>query len=384
MAIGKYYNRLLKVRADKSFFLWGPRQVGKTKYLESNFPKALRIDLLMSENYVRYLSRPELLRAEIERAGVELVVIDEIQKVPALLNEVHWLIENKHIKFGLCGSSARKVKRGAANLLGGRAVRHEMFGLVSRELANDFDLKRLLNHGYLPSIYLDDEPTSLLRSYVSDYLKEEILDEGLVRNLPPFSDFLRIAAISDTEIINYTNIASDCGVSRDTVINYYSILCETHLGRFLPAYTRKPKRKVIHAPKFYMFDVGVVNFLAKRGLLEMESQLWGKAFENWVFHELSAYVSYGERDLDLYYWKLSSGQEVDFVVGENLCAIEAKAIRSINNRHLKNLREFKNEHPKTKRLILVSLEPRSRKEEDGVEVLSVRDFIAELWDGTLF
>ena len=381
----KHYPRLLRPRNDKSFFLWGPRQVGKSSYLNLHFPDAFVLDLLKSEEQTRYILRPELLRKELEEISEDVfVVIDEVQKVPALLDEVHWLIENTSRRFCLCGSSARKLKRGAANLLGGRALRYEMFGLVAPELGIDFDLHRALNHGYLPQIYLDEQPKELLNSYVSDYLKEEIAEEGLVRNLPPFSDFLRAVAISDTEIVNYTNIASDCGVSKDTARNYYSILQETHLGRFLPALTRRPKRKVIHSPKFYLFDVGVVNFLAKRGRIDPGGELYGKAFENWVFHELSAYIEYSRSNLELSYWRLVNGTEVDFIVDDFLCAIEVKATAKIHGRHLKGLREFNHEHPQTNKLVLVSLEARSRVEEDGILVLSALDFIEKLWQGELF
>jgi predicted AAA+ superfamily ATPase len=384
MANKTYYNRLLKVRPDKSFFIWGPRQAGKTSFLRKHFPDVTTIDLLHSEIFIRYNNNPERLREEITKSDEKFVIIDEVQKVPMLLNEIHWLIENRGVRFALCGSSARKLKRGAANLLGGRAVRYELFGFVSQELGSDFDLLRALNFGYLPPVYLDADPESLLGSYVSDYLKEEVAAEGLVRNLPPFSDFLRAVAVSDTETVNYTNIASDCGVSRDTAINYYSILTETHLGRFLPAYTRRAKRKVVHAPKFYLFDVGVVNYLARRGRIEPGSELYGKAFENWVFHEISAYLSYFRKNVDLAYWRLTSGTEVDFLLDDLSCAIEAKSSAKIQTKHLKSLKELRKDIPEVKKSVVVSNEPKSRIDGDGVEILSVEDFLKELWQGTLF
>ena len=378
----KYYKRLLTTRNDKSFFLWGPRQVGKTSYLKRSFPDALVIDLLKSEELTRYLINPNLLRKELATVSErKLVIIDEIQKVPKLLDEVHWLIENTGHRFCLCGSSARKLKRGAANLLGGRALRYELFGLLAKELEDDFDIDRALNNGYLPSIYLDDNPNELLNSYVSDYLKEEIADEGLVRNLPPFADFLRAVAISDTELVNYANISSDCGVSKDTARNYYSILQETLLGRFLPAFTPRSKRKVVHASKFYLFDVGIVNFLARRGTISRGGELYGKAFENWVFHELKAYLEYSRSHLELRYWRLRNGTEVDFIAEDLSFAMEVKSREHIQNKHLKGLKEFKKEYPEVKHLILVSLEKRSRKEDGGILVLSVSDFIKKLWEG---
>src|SRR5882672_533853 len=214
------FHRALRLPAPgrQTFFLWGARQTGKSTLLHMAYPDSHWLDLLKSDVYRRYLDRPELLRQElIERPTKGQVVIDEIQKVPALLDEVHWLHENLGIRFALCGSSARKVRRGGANLLGGRALRYELHGLVATELGADFDLDRMLNHGYLPTMYEADQPAQLLRSYVGDYLKEEIAAEGLVRNVPVFSHFLDAAVLSDGDIVNFSNIAADCGVSGPTV-----------------------------------------------------------------------------------------------------------------------------------------------------------------------
>lgn len=385
------FKRILDLSHQKeSFFLWGPRQVGKSTLLREVFPNALIIDLLRSEEYRRFLEQPELLRErvlarDIKKFGKnEIVVIDEIQKVPQLLNEVHGLIENQGIQFALCGSSARKVKRGHANLLGGRALRYLLFGLVSEEIGSIFDLERLVNHGYLPRHYLSNQPQKLLESYVSDYLKEEIAAEGLVRNLPVFSQFLTSASFSDAEIVNFSTIARDCGVSSHTVQSYFGILEDTLLGRWLPAYTARPKRKVIGAPKFYFSDVGVVNFLAKRKNLTIGSELFGKAFENWIFHELNAYNSYKNRFADLSYWRLSTGIEVDFIVNSMELAIEAKASQRINSDHLKNLRELRKDHPELKTQILVGLESNARKTEDGIWIFPVHEFTHRLWAGEFF
>ena len=197
----------------ETFFLWGPRQTGKTTLLTAAYPDTLWIDLLKAEEFRRYLHNPELLRSELEaNKSVRQVVIDEVQKVPQLLDEAHWLHENRGVHFALCGSSARKVKRGQANLLGGRAVRYELHGLTAAEIGKNFDLNRILNHGYLPRVYLSNTPRRLLNSYVADYLKEEVAAEGLVRNLPVFSEFLNVASLSDTELVNFSTIARDCGV----------------------------------------------------------------------------------------------------------------------------------------------------------------------------
>ena len=304
---------------EETFFLWGPRQTGKSTLLRQRYPHSRRLDLLKADEFRRYTVNPELLRQEIEAeepvAGRQ-IVIDEIQKVPALLDEVHWLIENRRLHFALCGSSARKVRRGAANLLGGRAVRYELHGLTAHELGDDFDLTRSLNHGYLPRMYETARPARLLDAYVDDYLKEEVAAEGLVRNLPAFAGFLNAAALSDGEMINFSNVAADCAVSSHTAKAYFEILEDTLLGRWLPAYRKRPKRRLVRAPKFYFADVGIVNRLARRGPLVPGAALYGKAFENWVFHELTAFRAYREVDGELTYWRLAGGTEVDFVLGD--------------------------------------------------------------------
>jgi predicted AAA+ superfamily ATPase len=379
-------NLALPKSGTESFFLWGPRQIGKSTLLKETYREGRWIDLLKAEEYRRYLARPELLRQEMDADGADprqQIVIDEIQKVPALLDEVHWLIENRGLHFALCGSSARKVKRGAANLLGGRAMRYDLHGLTAAELGREFDLDRMLNHGYLPRIYQASRPRKMLDAYVADYLKEEVAAEGLVRNLPSFSDFLDVAALSDSEIVNFSNIARECGVSSHTTKSHFEILEDTLLGRWLPAYRKRPKRRVIRAPKFYFGDVGVVNRLAKRGELLPGSELYGKAFENWVFHELSAFVSYREFDGGLSYWRLASGIEVDFVLGDMQAAIEAKSSERITRDHLKGLRTLKEDHPNVGRRIVVCRERRARKTEDGIEILPVASFVRKLWAGDL-
>jgi len=369
----------------ETFFLWGPRQTGKTTLLQAAYPDALWIDLLKAEEYRRYVQNPEMLRGELAaRPSVRQVVIDEVQKVPQLLDEAHWLHERRGIRLALCGSSARKVKRGQANLLGGRAVRYELLGLTAREIGREFDLDRMLNHGYLPLIYLSDQPRRLLNSYVADYLKEEVAAEGLVRTLPVFSEFLNIAALSDAEIVNFSTIARECGVSSHTVKGYFGILEDTLLGRWLPAYTSRPKRRVIGAPKFYFADTGVVNHLARRGELHRGSELYGKAFENWVFHELCAHNAYAERFATLSHWRLASGIEVDFVVNGMELAIEAKATAKITADHLKGLRSLARDHPRIKRRVVVCLEAKSRRTEDGILILGAGDFTEQLDAGTLF
>lgn len=369
----------------ETFFLWGPRQTGKSTSLRAAYPEAVWIDLLKAEEFRRYLNSPELLREELpEKGEMPFVVIDEVQKLPGLLDEVHWLHENRNVQFALCGSSARKVKRGHANLLGGRAIRYEMFGFVSAELYPVFDLNRFLNHGYLPRIYLAKQPRRLLNAYVANYLKDEIAAEGLVRNLPVFSEFLNLAALSDTEPVNFSTIARDCGVSSQTIKEYFQILEDTLIGRWLPSFRKRPKRRVVASSKFYFSDVGIVNFLARRGSVEQGSELFGKAFENWCFHELNAYNMYSEAFAQFFYWHLAGGTEVDFIVNNMEVAIEVKATRKITTKQLKGLRALKEDHSEVKRRLIVCCEDKYRKTEDDIEIIPAKKFTEMLWQGDFF
>jgi predicted AAA+ superfamily ATPase len=367
---------------ESTFFLWGPRQSGKTTLLKACFPDAYRIDLLRTDERIRFEQEPMRLREEVRALpGDRRVVIDEVQKVPALLDEVHYLLQEDGRRFALCGSSARKLRRTHANLLGGRALKRELLGLSARELAGQFSLDRMLNRGPLPPHYLSEDAHERLAAYVDLYLKEEILDEGLSRNLPVFSTFLRAAAIGDTEVTNFSNIARECGVASSTVRGYYEILEDTLIGAFLPAYTRRAKRRVLHAPKFYFRDVGVVNHLARRRSVEAGSETFGKAFENWVFHELSVHVRTTSSPYEIAYWRLSSGIEVDFVLGDAATAIEVKGTSRLQSRDTRNLEQFRKEYPEVKRLIVVCLEPRARVTDGGIRILPYRDFIEALWQG---
>ena len=375
-------SRILPDAGTETFFLWGPRQAGKSTLLRQCYPDGRWVDLLKSDEFRRYLTNPEFLRQEIDAEGARpdrQIVIDEVQKVPALLDEVHWLMENRGVSFALCGSSATKVKRSAANLLGGRAVRYELLGITAAELGDDFDLTRLLNTGYLPRIYRAPRPIRLLDAYINDYLVQEVAAEGVVRQLPAFSRFLDAASLSDGEIVNLSNIAAECGVALPTVKNYFQVLVDMLLARWLPSYRTRPKRRVIQAPKFYFADVGIVNRLARRSSLTPGSELYGKAFENWVCHELSAWLSYREFDGELSYWRLAGGTEVDFVVGDMQLAVEAKASANIGSRHLRGLRSVIRDHPSIGRRVIVCLEPRARRTSDGIDILPAEEFARQLW-----
>lgn len=387
------YQRVLKLpTAPKhTFFLWGPRQTGKSSLLRVTYPNTYKIDLLKSEEYISLTSQPETLRERLlhrfkgEKSRV--VIIDEFQRVPALLNEVHYLIEEHGFVFILCGSSARKLRKGHGNLLGGRAMRYSLGGLVSEELKEDFDLEKILNFGTLPRIYQmqswDREARPALRAYCSDYLKEEIFAESLVRKLPEFTRFLSAAALSDGEIVSWETFARDCGVSAPAVRNYFEILEDTLIGHFLNAYTHRPKRRTVASPKFYFFDVGIVNQLAERGYLKPKSELFGKAFENWVCHELRRYLESRVSSHEMYYWRLTTAVEVDFIIGKMRYAIEAKATTKVTSDHLKGLREVHKDYPQLKRRVVVSLVSHSRLTEDGIEILNYNEFCKLLWSDQL-
>ncbi|MDO9542474.1 MAG: AAA family ATPase [Kiritimatiellia bacterium] len=365
-------------------FLWGPRQTGKSTLLRQKFPDSSRYDLLLSDVYRRLLANPAVIREEIAgQSNLQQfpIIIDEVQKVPDLLDEVHWLIENRGCRFILCGSSARKLKRKHANLLGGRAVRLELHPLVSKEIP-DFSLEHALTWGLLPRHYRHKNPGKLIQSYVGDYLKEEIADEALTRNVPAFNRFLEVAALCNGELINFNNIASECGVSLPTVKNYFGILEDTLLGQFLPAFRKRAKRRLIGAPKFYFFDVGLVGYLTRRGRVVVGSELFGKALEHFIHMEIRAHMAYSGLFYPLSYWRTASQFEVDFILGESDVAVEVKATASSGDRHLKGLRAFKEEH-RAGKFILVSLDPAPRRTSDGIDILPWRVFLNRLWDGKL-
>ena len=378
--------RLLELPAKPkhSFFLWGARQVGKSSLLKQTYPNEQYIDLLQSDLIYRYSTDPGSFRRELlSLPKGSVVVVDEVQKIPSLLDDVHWLIENLNLKFALCGSSARKLKRNNANLLGGRAERYELFGFTAAELKKQFDLVRIVNQGNLPLHCLSDDPSRLIAGYIADYLKEEVLAESLVRNLPAFNNFLKTAAISDGEFINYSSIASDCGVSSVTVKEYYQILEDTLLGFYLPAYVGRLKRKAKCAPKFYFNNVGIVNYLARRGKLEPGAALFGKAFENLVINEVRAYCQYLALTAELSFWRNKSDIEIDLIVNDFEVAIEIKSATTINNRHLKNLRTLMR-NVKVKRAVLVSSDAPMQKTEDGIDIFPFDRFVDVLWAGELF
>lgn len=378
------YNRLVNAEdlAKRTCFLWGPRQTGKSTLLRTLFPNAMYYNLLRSEEYARFNQQPSLLRSEVlasvKRSGP--VIVDEVQKIPPLLDEIHSLISEHDVRFILSGSSPRKLKRAGGNLLGGRAVRFELFPLVSREIPS-FDLGRALNHGLLPTHYLSDDPGPLLNAYVGDYLEEEIAAEAQARRVPTFARFLHAAAFSNGSTVNVHNVALECGVSAPTAREYFQILEDTLLARFVPVYRKRPKRRVALSPTFYLFDVGLANTLIKRGPVSPGSEAFGRAFEHFIYQEMAAHSAYAKGHPPVATWRTSSQLEVDFILGEHETAVECKAVPLGLPGHTKGLRAFREEYP-VKNSIVVTLEPRPRME-DGIRFLPWRVFLEELWEGRL-
>lgn len=367
----------MRLPKGKSAFLWGPRKTGKSYWIKHHLPKATVIDLLKTDVFADLCSRPALLRERYQDQK-NLIVIDEIQKIPSLLDEVHWLIENKGISFILTGSSARKLKRGHANLLGGRAWRKTMCPLSFSEVAG-FDLEKAMTSGMLPPHFCSENPVEELRAYVADYLKEEIAAEALIQNIPAFSEFLRVAAISSSELINYVNIARETGVSHNSIRTYFSILEDTHLGYRLAPWKKSQNRRMILTEKFYLFDVGVANYLARRQP-KIGSPEFGKSFEHFILMELYAYKAYRHPDLPLCYWRTSTGYEVDFIVGDKELAIEVKASKRVHAGDLTALIALKKDGP-VRKTCVVCLEDVPRRVENDIDILPWKMFLEKLWDG---
>ena len=367
----------LSLPPGKSAFLWGPRKVGKTYWITHHLAGAEVIDLLKTDVFAEYISRPALLR---ERYGDHrgLVVIDEVQKAPALLDEVHWLIENRGLSFLLTGSSARKLRRGQANLLGGRAWRRTMAPLSYMEVSG-FNLERVMGSGLLPPHYLSPDPMEDIRSYVADYLKEEIVAEALTQNIPAFREFLRVAAITSSELVNYVNIARETGVSHKVVRTYFDILEDTYLGFRIPPWRRSKNRRLITTEKFYLFDVGVANYLAGRQA-KIGSSEFGKAFEHYILMELKAYQAYRNPDWPITFWRTSTGREVDFLLGDKDLAVEIKGASRVHEGDIRGLQALLEDGP-VKKCCLVCLEKQPRRPTKEIEVLPWDLFIERLWSG---
>lgn len=388
------YTRFLKIDLPpkQSAFLWGARKTGKSTFLKQNFPESVYYDLLKYDLFINFVKSPNKFREEIIALPTKKlkhpIIVDEVQRVPELLNEIHWLIENSNAYFLLCGSSARKLKKSHVNLLGGRAWKYNFYPLVYKELS-DFSLHKILNTGAIPSHYLSQSPSRSLKAYIEDYITQEIQFEGLVRNLPAFARFLDIMPFSNGEMTNYTNISRDCGIDVKTVKEYYQILVDTLLGYYVHPYKKGKRKDIIRSiPKFYIFDVGVANFLSKRRIDHLQGVEAGKALENYILQELTAFLSLREIEGNINYWRTKSGIEVDFILSTNkeqLTPIEVKISKSIHSQDLKGLKTFMSEC-NIDNGYLVCLEPRPRKvifDDKNIHVINVEDFLHKLWNGEI-
>ena len=369
----------------QSAFLWGARKTGKSTFLKVSFPQSLVYDFLKTDLFLEFSKNPSLLREQLlakdEAILKHPIILDEVQKIPHILDEVHWLIENTSMRFILCGSSARKLKRGKANLLGGRAWRYEMFPLVSAELER-LDLLRILNRGLIPDHYLSDHYKKGLTAYTQDYLKEEVFNEGLTRNIPAFSRFFDAMGYSHGELTNYSNIARDCGVDSKTVKEYYQILADTLLGTLVEPFKRRADRHVLsRIPKFYLFDVGVAGALVHRHLDKERGELFGKAFEHLIFMELAAHRSYSELDYPIHFWRTKTGLEVDFILGEGQVAIEVKGTNRVDNRDLTGLKAFAEAY--SPQMALVVCNEKQERVHGSIRILPYGAFLRELWNGKI-
>ncbi len=374
-----YYPRVLdiaRLAARKSLFLFGPRQTGKTALIRHALPNAKVFDLLDGDVFLTLSRRPRQLGEEIGPRD-EIVVLDEIQKLPSLLDEVHRLVESRGIRFILTGSSARKLRRGGANLLGGRAVTRTLHPFIARELGEEFALTKALDRGLIPGIYFSDDHRDDLRAYAGNYLREEIAAEALTRNVPAFSRFLEIAALCNGTMLNFSQVSSDAQVPMSTVREYFHILEHTLIARMLPAWTKSAKRKAIGTAKYYFFDVGVARHLQHRSGLSPRSPEFGEAFETYMFHELASYSDYAAA-VPLAYWRSTSNFEVDFVIGDET-AVEVKAKNPVAERDLRGLRALR-EEKRLKHYVMVCLETRPRVV-DGIEIVPWKEFLERLWEG---
>ncbi len=388
------FSRLLEMQlpGKQSAFLWGARQTGKSCFLKQHFKDSAYFDLLDTHELIRWTKAPYLLREELLALSPEIlnqpIIIDEIQKIPELLNEVHGLIENHQLQFILCGSSARKLKTSSTNLLGGRAWIYHFYPLTYPEIP-DFNLLRALQQGLILTHYLSspDHINDHFQAYVDIYLTDEIRNEGLVRNLAGFARFLDVVGLSNGEMINANNIARDCGVDRSTVKGYYQILVDTLLGYFVYPYAKKIKRDIVmSAPKFYLFDVGVANYLARHSLTDLRGAVAGKCLEHYIFMELQAYIHLKRKRLDITYWRTKTGLEVDFVLAQANVAIEVKISEQVHKEDLRGLVALCEEHPNMNAFV-VSLDKKPRKlqlnDQLSILILPWQLFLEKLWNGEI-
>lgn len=354
------YSRLIKSPENKSFFLFGPRGTGKTTWVKQSFPNAVYIDLLESRLFNDLLADPQRLVNFIPNNFNDWIIIDEVQKIPELLNEVHRLIEKHKYKFILTGSSARKLRRKGPNLLAGRALNYSMHPLTAIELGKDFDLNHSLMFGNLPSVYVESNPKDYLESYIKTYLQEEIQQEGLTKNLSRFSRFLEAASFSQGSVLNISEVSRECAIERKVVENYFTILEDLLLAYKVPIFTKRAKRRLVAHPKFYFFDVGIYRTLRPMGPLDAPEEVEGISFESLLFQELKAINDYYGLGYKIYYWRTSNNLEVDFVLyGERgLKAFEIKRRGRVPSSELRGLKAFLKDYPTAKAYYIYGAERR--------------------------
>ena len=372
------YSRIIKPPKSKSFFLFGPRGTGKTTWVKKNFPKALYLDLLESELFNDLLANPQRLENFIPSSLHDWIIIDEVQRVPELLNEVHRLIEKEKRKFILTGSSPRKLRKKGHNLLAGRALSYSMHPLTTNELGRDFKLEHSLKYGHLPTVYVESQPNKYLESYVRTYLEQEIQQEGLTRNLSAFSRFLEAASFSQASVLNITEVARECSIERKVVESYFHILEDLLIGYRIPVFTKKAKRRLVAHPKFYFFDVGVFRTLRPMGPLDTPEEAEGAAFETLLFQELLALTRITDSGYKLYYWRTSNQLEVDFILygPKGLIAFEVKRTNRIRKASFAGLNAFLKDYPMAKAYFVYGGKRRLR--EGSIELISLKDLLIDL------
>jgi len=369
---------MIKSPKAKSFFLFGPRGTGKTTWVKANFPGAVYLDLLEAEIYNDLLANPQRLENFIPADFDGWIIIDEAQKIPDLLNEVHRLIENNKYKFILTGSSARKLKRKGPNLLAGRALTYFMHPLTVNELGGDFNLSHSLTYGQLPCAYAEEDPKKYLESYVKTYLQEEVQQEGLTRNLAAFSRFLETASFSQASTLNISSVARECAVERKIVENYFGILEDLLIAHRIPVFTKKAKRRLVAHPKFYFIDVGIYRTLRPKGPLDLPEEIQGAAFETLFFQELNAVNDYLDLGYKIFYWRSSNNAEVDFVLYGNrgIRAFEVKSAGKITRKMFSGLKAFAADYPSAKSYLVYAGKRRMR--EGKIEILPVLEALKNL------
>jgi predicted AAA+ superfamily ATPase len=373
------FPRLL-VPPSKSFFLFGPRGTGKSTWVKEQFRDAIYLDLLESGLYTELLAAPERLEQRVPPAHRGWIVIDEVQRVPALLDEVHRLIENRRFKFALTGSSARKLKRRGVNLLAGRALTMAMHPLTCRELGQAFDLRHSLQYGHLPAAYVEEDPKGFLKSYVQTYLREEVQQEGLTRNLGGFARFLEAASFSQAAVLNMAAVARECNVERKVVEDYFTILEDLLLAVRVPVFSRKAKRRLATHRKFFLFDVGVFRAVRPRGPLDSAEEIEGPALETLVFQEVRGLNDALGLGYGLHYWRTANQLEVDLVLyGERgIRAIEVKRSSRVRDDDLRGLRAFLDDYPMAQASLVYT--GTRRYHEGPIDVVPLPELLAELAD----